>query len=285
MSWVNQAVLRLKPGDFAKLRDVMAKTLAASSRKTEILKTRAIFNFAFKNELIDRPVRFGTEFNPPSKKVLKRERQTFRQANGDRMFEAHELRTMLDAAPAQAKVMILLGINCGFGNNDIATLPLTAIDLDLGWVEHPRPKTGADRRCPLWPETIEALREVVAKRQTPKDDADKNLVFITIYGNRWVRLTKNSGWTDSITVLMRELLEKLGLKRPGRNFYALRHAFETVAGETTDQVAVDHIMGHIRDDMASVYRERISDERLKAVTDHVRQWLFGDDPDPEAETD
>jgi hypothetical protein len=27
--------------------------------------------------------------------------------------------------------------------------------------------------------------------------------------------------------------------------------------------------------MASVYRERISDERLRAVTDHVRAWLFG----------
>jgi hypothetical protein len=27
--------------------------------------------------------------------------------------------------------------------------------------------------------------------------------------------------------------------------------------------------------MASVYRERISDERLKAVSDHVRKWVFG----------
>ena len=34
------------------------------------------------------------------------------------------------------------------------------------------------------------------------------------------------------------------------------------------------IMGHARDDMASVYRERVDDERLHAVTDHVRKWLF-----------
>jgi len=61
-----------------------------------------------------------------------------------------------------------------------------------------------------------------------------------------------------------------------RNFYALRHTFETIGGEAKDQVAVDYIMGHARDDMASVYRERISDERLKAITDHVRQWLFGE---------
>jgi hypothetical protein len=27
--------------------------------------------------------------------------------------------------------------------------------------------------------------------------------------------------------------------------------------------------------MSAAYRERISDERLKAVADHVRAWLFG----------
>lgn len=35
-------------------------------------------------------------------------------------------------------------------------------------------------------------------------------------------------------------------------------------------------MGHVGDDMASVYRERISDERLKAVSDYERKWLFGE---------
>jgi integrase len=74
-----------------------------------------------------------------------------------------------------------------------------------------------------------------------------------------------------------KLIKGLNLHRPGLGFYALRHTFETIGGDARDQVAVDHIMGHARDDMASVYRERISDERLKAVTDHVHQWLFGAD--------
>jgi hypothetical protein len=34
-------------------------------------------------------------------------------------------------------------------------------------------------------------------------------------------------------------------------------------------------MGHARDDMASHYRERISDERLAAVSQHVGRWLLG----------
>jgi phosphoserine phosphatase len=32
-------------------------------------------------------------------------------------------------------------------------------------------------------------------------------------------------------------------------------------------------MGHSRDDMASVYRERIGDDRIRAVAEHVRTWL------------
>lgn len=33
-------------------------------------------------------------------------------------------------------------------------------------------------------------------------------------------------------------------------------------------------MGHVGADIADEYRERISDERLRAVADHVRAWLF-----------
>ena len=75
---------------------------------------------------------------------------------------------------------------------------------------------------------------------------------------------------------MRYLLDKLDMHRPGLNFYALRHTFETIAGESRDQVAVNHIMGHADQSMAGVYRERISDERLVAVTDCVRDWLFSE---------
>jgi hypothetical protein len=33
-------------------------------------------------------------------------------------------------------------------------------------------------------------------------------------------------------------------------------------------------MGHEVPHLSSVYRETISDDRLRAVVDHVRQWLF-----------
>ncbi len=61
---------------------------------------------------------------------------------------------------------------------------------------------------------------------------------------------------------------------PHPTFYALRHGFETIAGDTGDQVAVNAIMGHAGQSMAAHYRERIDPERLRRVVEHVRQWLF-----------
>jgi hypothetical protein len=48
-----------------------------------------------------------------------------------------------------------------------------------------------------------------------------------------------------------------------------------VADEARDFPAIDLIMGHADESTAARYRERISDERLMAVTDHVHRWLFG----------
>ncbi len=266
----------LQPEDFARLNSIMARTMAPVTRKTEIQRTRCLFNYASQNRLIDRPVEFGSEFKPPGKKVLARERAKARQKNGKRMFSVEELRAMLDAAPTQFKAMAMLGINCGFGNSDVATLPITALDLEAGWVEHARPKTGEPRRNPLWLETVEVLRESLVIRPEPKDPENGHLAFITRAGNPWVRLA-GAGWTDNVTVATRGILIRLGLKRPGLNFYCLRRGFETIGGESRDQVAVNSLMGHSDDSMAAQYREGISDDRLIAVSDHVHGWLFNSD--------
>ncbi len=82
---------------------------------------------------------------------------------------------------------------------------------------------------------------------------------------------------DAVGKQFTKLFQKLELKRPGVSFYALRHTFETIGGESRNQVAVDHIMGHARGDMAhDVYREHISDERLRAVTELVHNWPWPD---------
>ena len=261
----SRVVADLGPDDFTALKNRMTKTWGPLRVRDFIQHFRSVFKFAFETELIDRPVRFGPGFSRPSKKTMR----LLRAEKGPRMFEADELRRMLGAAGVQLKAMILLGVNAGFGNADCATLPRVALDLDGGWVNYHRPKTGITRRCPLWVETTVALRDALKNRQAPKDDSDAGLVFITKYGGSW------DAHPTAITHATKKLLRKLGIEGH-RSFYALRHTFETIGGEAKDQVAVDAVMGHTRDDMASAYRERISDERLKAVADHVRSWLFAE---------
>ncbi len=79
---------------------------------------------------------------------------------------------------------------------------------------------------------------------------------------------------DAISKAFRKLLDAEEIYRPGLSFYALRHQFATVGGETLDQVGVNHIMGHADASMSAVYRERISDDRLERIASHIRNWLF-----------
>jgi integrase len=259
-------VADLGPDDFAALRNRLAKRYGPHGLGTAIQCIRCVCKYAFDAGLIDRPVRYGPGFKRPSKKTLR----LHKAKQGAKLFTAEEVRRLVDAAGTPLRAMLLLGINCGFGNADCGRLPVSAVDLDAAMIDFPRPKTGVPRRCPLWAETVAALREALAKRPQPKDPADAGLVFVTQRGLTWAKDTNDS----PITKETRKLLDKLGINGC-RNFYTLRHTFRTVADEAKDQPAADFIMGHEVPHMSTIYRETISDARLKAVTDHVRNWLLG----------
>ncbi len=268
----NRLAADLAVEDFVKLRLSLSKRLGLLTLGVTINRIRTIFKFAFENDLIARPVRFGQAFTAPTKASLRKDKLT-RPA---RILEADEIRALLDVANIQMRAVILLALNAGYGNSDIATLPVKALDLKAGWVSYPRPKTAVERRCPLWPETIKAIEKYLPTRTTPNNPEDSDLVFITQHGNRWVRFRGDRrGWQDSLSLLFGNLLAKLGFKRNGVNFYSLRHTFATQAGESTDQIAVDSIMGHVDPSMGANYRHGVSDGRLKAVVAVVHDWLFG----------
>jgi integrase len=258
-------VADLDPDDFVTLRKKLARKWGPHRLGKTIQCVRCLFKFAYDSDLISVPIRFGPGFKRPSKKTLR----LHRAEQGPKLFSAPEILKLLYSAGIPMKAMIFLGVNCGFGNSDCANLKLKAVDLDTGWIDYPRPKTGIPRRCPLWPETITVLREALARRKEPKEKADAELFFVTKYGEGWGKDVADS----PITKEMRKLLNALEINGH-RNFYTLRHTFRTVADESKDQPAADFIMGHEVPHMSSVYRETISDERLKAVTDHVHAWLF-----------
>lgn len=271
----SRVVSDLTADDFGKLRAILAQSRGPVTLGNEVQRVRMLFKWGFDEGKIDQPIRYGQSFNKPSAKSIR----IARAENGSRMFEADELRRILNAARQPMHAVILVAVNCGFGPTDLASLPLTAVDLDCGWITFPRPKTGIARRAKLWPETVKSLRDAIASRPPAEKPEDADLVFLTRRGRRWVRQTDHadeSKWTNRSDMLGKEfaaLLKPLGING-GRGLYAARHSFQTIAENSRDLPAVKYVMGHVDSSMSGVYRDRVSDERLQGVADVMRAWLW-----------
>lgn len=244
------------PDDLSRLRTMLAKgkggqLVSPVTHKRLLTFARMVFYHA--NEELGFSVRYKKSLRPPTIAKIRERRNEI----GERMFDADEIRKLLTAAPQPLRSMILLGINCAFGPRDIIQLPFKAIDLDGGWHNFARPKTHVPRRCPLWSDTVKALREIV-----PESGPMFN-------GRKWTR--------HIIAHQFKELAEQCGIYVVGtKTFYSLRRTFETIA-KTADvnQSVIDRIMGHERPDMSEIYNQRTYDTMLRKCTDHVRKWLRG----------
>lgn len=277
---VHRLASDLSSSDFGAFRASLAKTRGPVALGNQVNRVRSVFKYGYEAGLLNHPIRFGPEFvRPPLRAV-----RMAKRARGLRLFEAAEIRLLLGAASPALRAMILLGINCGLGNTDLAELPLSAVNLKTGMLEFPRPKTGIARRAALWPETVAAISEYQRIRIPHRRKDDAGILFITKYGQRWVRVSepgaRSKGRTkmvlsDGIGLQFGKLTRATGTYRLGRSFYALRHTFRTVADDLGDRRAIDLVMGHEPGgDIATHYIERIGDERLRKVADHVRDWLW-----------
>lgn len=253
----------IRPADFLKLRTDMAETLGAVTIGNEVRRVKTFFKFAYEHELLERPVRYGTGFKAPPARAIR----AAKNAQGKKMFDASQIRTMIANAKPPMNAIILLGINCGLGNRDCGLLQFD--NIQGAWLDYPRPKTEIQRRAYLWPETVDAIRHYLTIRKEPDEDL-REYVFITKYGQLWTKDVADS----PITKQFRKLLDGHGFHRKGLGFYALRHTFETIAGGCKDPMAVDYVMGHSKQDMRNVYTEEVEDARLIEVATHVREWLF-----------
>jgi integrase len=274
-------VERIQAGELLKVREDIAKPGASiKTLANEIGRARVVLNFAWKEGLIDRPIRFGESFKKPGKAAFRKDKANRELERGKMMFSAEDVRLALEHADVHMRAMVLLGINAALGNADCGRLVFQALDLDGGWLDYARAKTGVPRRVPLWPETVAALGESIAKRKSPSSPEHTSTVFITKRGEAWFKAESRA---NPLSAEFKKLLKKTGIYRKQVCFYALRHTFETVAGQARDQVAVNACMGHVDDSMAANYRHDIDEERLRAVVDHVRTWLFGASDDSGSE--
>jgi integrase len=263
----NRQVLDIAIPEFAALRDeIDSHSDSPRIVRKEITWVKGIFKWAYDQGWIDRTIRFGASMKPPTEKEIRR----YRGQLPKRMFEPEELRAVLKEANARMRAMTYLGINAAFWNVDCARLTLPVLgSFKDDWLDYTREKNGAKRACPLWPETIKAMKTYLADRPRPASDEHKDLVFLTFAGRSWLK-----GKNTPITQEFAKLLKKAGVDRPGLNFGALRHTFQTVAENVTrDKVPVAFIMGHVQADISTNYREELWDTRIRACTEAVHAWL------------
>ena len=141
-----------------------------------LIRIRSIFKWASAVAELIPPPRYAGQFALPSQRARRR---ALRE-RGRRDLSAEQIRALLAAAKSakwdgllNLHAMILLGINAGFGNTDCSELREKHLDLERGLVDFPRPKTDADRRAVLWPETVIALRQVLGRRDRMEDLPDR----------------------------------------------------------------------------------------------------------------
>jgi len=264
----NKPAANLKQSDFQGLRAHLASKYGPVALGNRIQVVRMIFKYGLDSEMLTSPAKFGVEFNKPSAKTLR----LARERKGRQDYTAEQIKSLLKAADAQMKAMILLACNGGLGNTDIALLTPEAFDLDGDWLDYCREKTGVPRRIPLWPETVTAVRKVMEHRNPAKNPDESHLLFIGARGTSYVNHTGG----HRVAAEFARLRDDVGIK--DRVFYDFRRTFQTVAENLSrDKDTVKCIMGHTfsETDMAARYRQGFFDVRLRDVVNHVRTWLFG----------
>jgi integrase len=279
-------VADLTPDHFSAFGRTLEGTLGTKALRRTVRIIVSLFNHAADEDWIEHPVKIGKAFRRLGRKadveprLPARTPVEFQKIIGaiDAKIAGLKAGTERDLASAvQLRAAVWLAVNGGYGSADLAELPRDVVDLDNAVIDYRRGKTKQERIVPLMPETIAALKPVLAQRP------DDPLVFRTREGNPWRREIPKGDKTlcvDNFAQAYGKVLRGLGMKRPGHSFYELKDVHSELADETGDVHAAMRLVGHALPASRDPY-VRVSLERLKAVVAHIRFRLTGLPQGPE----
>lgn len=251
-------MVALMPAHFVAFKAKRAETCNVVSVGNEITRVKTMLNWLERSKITGK-IETGPDFRKPSEKTVRRHRRE----RGRMMFDAGQLRAILDESGVQLRAMVLLGINCGFQNSDLENVSVSAVQgaVETGWIEFPRLKTEVDRRCPLWKVTRSALTRSMAKRP----ESMQPEAFLRPDGRQY------SAVNHDLAKRFRAARDHALIDRGG--FSWLRKTFATAAAGAKDKEARDYIMGHADPSMSALYVQEVWDDRLIAVTQSVLRWI------------
>ncbi len=187
-------------------------------------------------------------------------------------FTVDEAIKLVEAAPGQLKLHLLLMLNCGFTQSDISSLRHDEIDLKAGMIARQRSKTRVRHGdsvpkvvWTLWPITLELLRKYRSSHAT--------LALTTERGKPWVEEgLKADGKPysrDSIQSNFRHIQKRLGQSKTLKSF---RKTSASLLDDNTEYGRyAQHFLGHAADTVAG--RHYVSPSQ--AQFNRAVAWLGG----------
>jgi integrase len=160
-----------------------------------------------------------------------------------------EIQTLVNYATPAERVLLLLGLNCAFGAGEIGNLRIPYVKFKTNEIDGIRFKTGSDTRHHLWPETVDALKwELRRREQLTKTAESKDIFFLTQKGgNPLWRKSKSGNYINGIAKRWSDLMDRVCKDYPNFHRYSFGKLRKTAAIrviELTDAEAASMILAH-----------------------------------------
>jgi integrase len=183
-------------------------------------------------------------------------------------FTKGEVATLYEYARGVERLLLLLGLNCGFGQAEVATLKLSEVSLDNGLVRRVRTKTGAPGKWALWGVTVGGLRWYLDK---VRPQSDSPFLFLTREGKRFDALTKGNNRSQHIPNQWGRLLARVRKDKPDfrkLSFNKLRKTSSNWVRRRWGKEVADAFLADGKRERVDAYTERRWADVLRAC-----RWL------------
>jgi len=233
------------------------------------------FNWRKPPDLEFMPVRISLTHSENAKRIRTLQVDTYTK---------EELITLCQHATGLERLLLLLALNCGFGQAEIASLQVDEIYLDQkhphydqtgSWIRRIRYKTGVYGEWKLWDETVQGIRWMMERRGTSNEGA----LILTKEGRPLTQPTENDNRNNKIANCWERLYNRV-LKDEKKFRHLSFNKLRKTAGDFTKRFSNGEIAGvfHCRgqvvptDDLSDLYTNRHFDKVFEAIA-AVRQHL------------
>lgn len=239
------------------------------------------------------------------------------QVTGETVFSRDELTLLNKYATPLERFLLLLGLNCGFGRAEIATLRVGEVHLheaheerlqrllgystskDDSFIRRCRPKTGVLGVFLLFPQTVEGIEWAIERRRRQPDFGAEATMLLNDKGEPYDKPTKGGNPNQQIPNRFKDLIRRIredGNEIRDLSFGKLRKTAGDLVREFSDGETASVFLMHGRpfeqDDLLDVYTRRPFGkvfEAIRKVQDHLQSVFDAAgaspfDPPPQAYT-